>query len=170
MRRLTFLLLGLAAQISYADSATATFSTSAQLTSSCVISAENLEFGDITPTGTAAQWGTATSSISVRCSNKTSYSIYQGWGTNGSETARLLKGATSRATIRYFLCTAPGNSGDQCLSGKLWWPYGFTGSHTNKISDVGDGSEKTHTVYGNILKKYINADNYSDTVTTQIVF
>jgi len=139
---------------------TATINVSANVVDNCTIGAGALNLGTFDGTNNL----TSTSTITVRCSNGTDYTVDLSTGSSGSYTNRTM---TSGAfSLVYNLYTA----GDY----ETIWGNGL--NSTGRISDLGEGmgTAITHTVYGRLLASQnqgaIDAGEYSDTITATITY
>lgn len=141
---------------------TATINVSASVVDNCVISAGALNLGTFDGTNDL----TANSSITVRCSNGTDYTVDLSPGSSGSYANRtLINGAYS---LVYNLYT--GNDYQT-----IW---GNNQNSTGRISGLGTGmgptNAITHTVYGRLLASQntgaIDAGSYADTITATITY
>lgn len=152
------LLSALTLGLSFAQAATSTanFQVTAMVQATCMISAGNLDFG--TYTGTAT---TATSSISVTCTNTTPYNVGLNAGSSSGATVTTRKMADSGGdTLSYGLY--------QDAAYSLNW--GDT-TGTDTVAGTGDGSTQTLTVYGQLpAGQYVTPGSYSDTVTATVYY
>ena len=139
-----------------AATATATFQVSATVQATCLISANALGFGTYTGTQTDAS-----TTISVTCSNGTSYSVGLDAGTaSGASVTTRQMGGPSGATLNYALYRDSGRSQN----------WGTT-IGTDTTSGTGNGSAQTLTVYGRVpASQYVTAGSYSDTITATITY
>ncbi|MDR3414893.1 MAG: spore coat U domain-containing protein [Nevskia sp.] len=145
-----------------ATNKTATFLVSLTVSSDCSISANALPFGTAT-SALATSPINQTTTLSVTCSNGTSYtlSLDKGTTTGSTVTARLLAGTGSNVqTVQYQLYSDSGRS-------TIW---GDT-SGGSTVSGTGSGSAQSITIYGQVPAQTIpTADNYSSTETATITF
>ena len=152
----TMALAGLASAPALAATATTTFNVSAAVQATCVISASNLGFGTYTGSAIAAA-----TSVSVTCTNATSYDV----GLNA--------GTASGATVSSRAMTGPGGA---TLSYALYQDSGHSTNWGNTVgtdtkSGTGNGSAQTLTVYGNLTgNQYPTPGSYSDTITATITY
>jgi spore coat protein U-like protein len=148
--------LGLAPTSAFATtSVPTTFTVTATVQATCIISAGSLGFG--TYTGLIAH---STSTISVTCTNTTPYNV------------ALNPGATSGATV----------TTRQMLNGAVALNYGLykdatwttnwgqtTGTDT--AAGTGTGLVQTLTVYGQVAAgQYVTPGSYSDTITATVIY
>ena len=153
---LTALSLLFAAPGAVASTATTTFSVTATVNSTCLISGNTLAFG--TYTGTAIN---ASTTISVTCTNTTTYNVglNPGTGTGATVTNRLMTGPSS-ATLSYALHQTS-------YAGANW---GQTVG-TDTVAGTGNGSAQTLTVYGVLAaNQYPTPGSYSDTITATVTY
>lgn len=139
-----------------ASTATSTFQVSATVPASCQVSASNLNFGNFT--GAQVQ---ATSTISVTCTDTTSYAVGLGPGTasGATVTSRAMTGPSS-TTLSYALYSDSSHSTN----------WGDT-SATNEVSGTGTGSAQTLTVYGVIPSGSMPIPgSYTDTITVTVTY
>ena len=136
--------------------ATATFSVTATVAAGCSISATSLAFG----TYSGALIG-STSTISVGCTNSTTYNV----GLNA--------GTASGATVTTRKMTGPSSA---LLSYGLFRNSGYTNNWgntvgTDTVSGTGTGSVQNLTVYGRLpAGQYITPGSYTDTITATITY
>jgi spore coat protein U-like protein len=139
-----------------ASTATTTFSVTATVQSTCLISGNNLGFG--TYTGTAIP---TTTTVSVTCTNGTTYNVglYPGTASEATVTTRAMTGAGG-ATLSYALYQDSGHSANWVQT---------VGIDTK--SGTGDGSAQTLTIYGNLAAgRYPTPGSYTDTITATITY
>lgn len=154
----TVALAGLGASYMPAAAATATtsFSVTATVQATCLISGNNLGFG--TYTGTAIP---ATTTLSVTCTNGTTYNVglNPGTATGATVTTRAMTGPAS-ATLSYALYQDSGHTTN----------WGQTVG-TDTKSGTGNGSAQTLTVYGQLSgAQYPTPGSYTDTITATITY
>jgi spore coat protein U-like protein len=103
---------------------------------------------------------TATSTITVNCTNNDVYQVGLGAGDSGVETARYMKGINTPANhLTYGLYN---NAGMTVNWGQT------TGG---QVAGVGNGANQVLTVYGNIpIQGSPGTDNYSDTITVTLTY
>lgn len=158
-------LLGLAATSLAATPITVTPKATATLTGSCQISAQNINFGELTPqNGETAIWkNLANGTISVLCTRGSSYTISNTLGVNnGGKIIFNLKGQTYGDLIQYGICQT--NSFTQLPQCTLDW-------YNAKVqSGVGTGSNQDYITYGIVKTGYYRPDIYTDTITSTITF
>lgn len=144
---------------------TTTFQVTATVVKSCSIdSASTLAFGNYNPISSTPL--DQTSSIVVRCTNGTPYTLaLNGGTTTGGTIAGRLMTTGAVNTLSYQLYT---NSGRTTV-----WGDGTLGSST--VTGTGTGvlvaNEQTLTVYGRIPINQTSAiGTYSDTITATLTF
>ena len=139
-----------------ATTATTSFSVTATVQATCLISGNNLAFG--TYTGSAIAVST---NLSVTCTNGTTYNVGLNAGTasGATVTARAMTGPAS-ATLNYGLYQDSGHVTN----------WGNTVG-TDTKSGTGNGSAQTLTVYGQLAaSQYPTPGSYSDTITATITY
>jgi len=139
-----------------AATATTTFQVTATVQATCLISATALAFG--TYTGSLI---TATSTISVTCTNTTPYNVGldAGLATGATVTTRKMQGP-SGALLAYALYRDAAHTNN----------WGNTVG-TDTQSGTGNGSAQALTVYGQLAaSQYVTPGSYSDTITATISY
>lgn len=139
-----------------AATATTTFSVTATVQATCLISGNNLGFG--TYTGSAIP---ATTTLSVTCTNGTTYNVGLNAGTasGATVTTRAMTGPAS-ATLNYALYEDSGHTTN----------WGNTVG-TDTKAGTGNGSAQTLTVYGQLASnQYPTPGSYTDTITATITY
>lgn len=160
--------------INNADAGTITASTKATATisSSCQITATNINFGEL---GGAAQlvWSPSNGNVSVLCSNNASYTIQLNSGVNnGSASSRYMVGQKSGDKILYIICKTAsfsgtwGQAGGQCTNG----PWYTQGSFNYPVTGKGTGVIQNYPTYGGVQSGYYTPDTYTDTITATITY
>lgn len=153
----------LAAGAAIAGSTTTTFNVTATLLSTCSATATSVAFPNYTPGGGAV---TATGTITVKCTNGTTYTVKLNAGTTTGDafTQRLLANGTD--TLQYNLYTT---SGYTTVFGDGTGSTG-TGSGTG----AGINTETTVTVYGQLPDNATNQAAsplaYSDLITATVSY
>lgn len=133
-----------------------TFTITATVQATCIISATTLAFGIYT--GTQLD---ATTTINVTCTNTTSYKVGLGAGNGNAATVttRQMQGRDSRG-LNYAVLRDAGRT--------LNW--GNTVG-TDTVAGTGNGIAQPLTVYGRIAAgQYIAPANYNDTVIATITY
>ena len=135
-----------------ANTTTGTLNITATINASCTITGATLTFPNYS--GSAV---TGSTTISVKCTNGTTYTVGLGTGLNSaSVTTRKMKSGAN--LLAYSLTQTPGGAN-----------WGNTPGTDTPAASTGNGSTQTLTVYGAIaagLTPPIGA--YSDTVTATI--
>lgn len=143
-----------------AVSRTANFDVSMKIVADCTIAAAGMDFGQ--NQGVLATAVTATSNISVTCTNTTPYTVglNAGTGAGSSGTTRYMSGTgANTGTVRFNLYQSPGAGS-----------WGNT-QGTDTMSGTGTGSLQTLAVYGEIPSQQTPApDTYKSTVTATVYF
>jgi len=139
-----------------AATATTTFSVTATVQATCLISATNLAFGTYT-----GALNSATSTISVTCTNTSPYNVGLNAGTavGATVTTRQMTGPAA-ATLGYALF--------QDAAHTINW--GQTVS-TDTEAGTGTGVAQTLTVYGQVAAgQFVAPGAYTDTITATITY
>lgn len=151
------LLLGMTSAAATATStttATSTFQVTANVLSTCSISAGNLDFGNY-----SGLQKTATSTITVACTQNQGYDIGLDGGTSGSVAARKM-----------------GGPGGDVLGYGLYEDANYDTNWGNTVgTDTehgnGSGSSQTLTIYGKLpAGELVEPGSYSDTITATITY
>jgi spore coat protein U-like protein len=133
----------------------AAFSITATVVPSCTITANTLSFGAYT--GTAAS---ATSTLSVKCSNGTPYNVGLDPGQASGATVTTRKMVKGSKTLNYSLFSDSGRTTN----------WGITVG-TDTVAGTGTGLAQTLTVYGQVPGgQKPAAGSYADTVTATITY
>jgi spore coat protein U-like protein len=139
---------------------TATFDVTMRIVADCAITAGNMDFGQ--NQGLLTNAVSASSTLTVTCTNTTAYNIGLNAGTGVGSTIvnRTLSGTGANAqTVLYHL--------NQTAGGTNW---GNT-QGVDTLADVGTGVAKTHTVYGVVPPQNSPApDSYKSTITATVYF
>lgn len=152
---LVIIILLLTSRPVFAGTATGTFTVSATVAASCTVTANNLAFGSYT----LAQID-ATSTVTVTCTNGTTYSIGLGPGsfTGATVSTRRMSGPSATG-LSYFLYSDTGRTA-------VW---GNTAG--SMVTGTGSGAAQTLTVYGRIpADQAAQIGTYSDTITVTVGF
>lgn len=141
-------------------SKTATMDITMKIVANCTIGANGMDFGQ--SQGVLSSTLTASSTISVTCTNTTPYNVglNAGTGTGSSGTTRYMSGTGANAgTVRFNLYQAPGATA-----------WGNT-QGTDTLAGTGTGTQQTLTVYGEVPAQQTPApDAYKSTVTATVYF
>lgn len=149
-------ILGLPA--AYALIATGTMNVNATIVPVCTFSADNLNFGTYDPTHVSPT--DATTTITVKCTRGTPYSITLNGGSGGSVMDRRM--AAGEGTLQYNLYTD--NTHTQV------WGDGTLGQALSGVG-VGINMGATHTVYGRITPLQDSpTGTYQDIVTITVTY
>lgn len=140
-----------------AGSASTSFGVSANVQTSCAVSASSLSFGSYVAASASAN--DATSTITVTCTSGLTYTVALDGGTNtGTVNARAMTDGSSH-NLTYALYTGSGRTtmwGDGTLS-------------TQTVGGTGNGSAQPLTVYGRIpTAQFVNSGSYTDTVNVTV--
>lgn len=139
---------------------TSTFNVTATVNTNCVITTPNLSFGVFDGLVDAA----ATSTITVRCSNGTPYTVDLNAGSSGDVTNRTMTSPSSVVPLRYNLFT-------DALHTQVW-ANGQNGTGRASGSGGGMGTPRTHTVYGfldaDLNTGEVDAGSYTDVITATV--
>lgn len=157
-----------------AGSITASTKTTATIAKTCSLSATNISFGNLNLSNVQTL---ANGTISILCSNKTSYTVAltygtpatKGYYTNGQPDTGLMTGATSGDIIAYGIQPATINNNNPA------W------GRSTPVTGTGTGSMQTMTMYGEAqlyqsgpsgvyTSRYPTPDNYADTVTLTLTY
>ncbi len=133
-----------------------TFSVTADVSSTCFVTANNLNFGQYT----AAELDNTTT-LQATCSNGVPYSVglTQGGGLGATVTSRRMTGPGADV-LTYQLFQDAGRTTN----------WGDT-IGTDTVAGTGNGSAQTLTVYGRIpASQFVGPGQYSDTVTVTLTF
>jgi spore coat protein U-like protein len=153
---LGFLVLGLATKPAAAATATTTFSVTATVQSTCLVSATAMAFG--TYTGAVA---TSTSAVSVTCTNTTPYNVglSAGLATGATVTTRQMTGPAS-ALLGYALFSNSARTTN----------WGQT-IGTDTVTGTGNGAAQALTVYGQATAgQFVAPGAYTDTITATVTY
>ncbi|RAP59341.1 spore coat U domain-containing protein [Oleiagrimonas sp. MCCC 1A03011] len=144
-----------------AASTSTTFTVSATVLASCTISATDLDFGNYDP-GSASS-DDATSTVSVQCSNGTSFAVALDAGTTAGSTLtdrNMSDGGSS--TLNYQLYTDGTHT--------VVWGDGSGSTLTNTGTGTGT-STQDFTVFGSIpTGQFVTSGSYTDTVTATVTY
>ena len=141
----------LASTPALAGQATGTVQVSLNVSSSCSVSTQPLDFGT---TNSFAANNDASTTATVKCTPLAQYEVLLDYGTNASGTQRRLKSAAG-GFVTYALFSDAARS-------IPWTPLAG-------VPGVGDGNEKALTIYGRVpSQSAVAAGDYKDTVTITV--
>jgi spore coat protein U-like protein len=148
IRALTVAALALTATgAAQAQTATTTFNVTANVQEACTVGATNLAFGNYLATAAAPL--DQTSTITVTCTNGTSYDVDVGL----TPMARTMAGPGG-ATLNYGMFNEVGRT----------TAFGVTGA-------AGSGAAQAYTVFGRIpVAQFVTSGAYSATVTVTVTY
>lgn len=134
-----------AAGAAQAQSATSNFQVTANVLAACTISATDLVFGDYV----ASAAKTSTSSVTVTCTNGTSYSV------------AITGGSTGRAM------TGPGGA---TLNYGMYNDAGYTIAF-GVAAALGNGAGQAYTVHGRVpASQFVTVGAYAETVQVVVAY
>lgn len=137
-----------------ATTATGSASVGATVVASCSLAATTLNFG--TYVGTQLD---ATSTITVTCTNTTSYNIGVDHGLHAGFGTSFMAGPGS-AQVQYLLFRDAARTQEWSVT-----------IGTNTVSGTGTGSVQVLTVYGRVFNgQYVTPGTYTDTVTATVTY
>ncbi|HEX5279902.1 MAG TPA: spore coat U domain-containing protein [Micropepsaceae bacterium] len=139
-----------------AATATGQFNVTATVAATCIISGSNLAFGSYSGAAINAQ-----TTVSVTCTNGTSYNVGLNAGTasGATVTTRAMTGPSS-ATLNYAMYQNNTHTTN----------WGNTVG-TDTVSGSGNGSAQSLTVYGVLAaSQYPTPGSYSDTITATVTY
>jgi spore coat protein U-like protein len=145
-----------------ASPATTTFAVTATVQATCSASATALAFPAYTPGGGAV---TQTSTVSVKCTKSSAYTVALNGGVGGTTAQRLMTSGTN--TLQYQLYTSN-------TYGTVWGD-GTNSSVTQAGTGSGVATANTLTVYGQLPDSAANqgavpATTYADTITVTVAY
>jgi spore coat protein U-like protein len=141
--------------VAQANPATTTFGVSATVLKDCIVSATALGFGNYTGAVNSAQ-----STITVTCTNSTTYTVGLGPGlaTGATVTTRQMQNGTNLLNYGLF-------------SNGTWTTNWGNTSGTNWVSGTGNGAGQALTVYGQIpAGQYVVPGSYADTISVTVTY
>ena len=144
---------------------TASFVVSATVNDNCLISAGDLTF----PAFDGTNSPTSTSTITVRCSSGTDYTVDLSQGSSNDYAAREMVNnlSTTGTPLVYNLYTSNAYT-------TIWGDNSTGGTGHISALGAGMGTPVAHTVYGRVLASDntgdIDAGSYSDTITATITY
>lgn len=151
------LLLVIGAPAGEAATASTTFNVNANVLAVCSVTSTDLNFGDYDASHPSAR--SATSTLSVTCSNGQDYTIALDAGAGSGATVADRKMTSGANTLGYGLYSDSSHTtvwGDGTLS-------------TVTVAGTGDGNPQSLTVHGRIPPaQHATAGSYSDTITVTL--
>lgn len=161
MKKLSLLALAVlacAAAPAMAATTTGTFNVTLTVQKACTVNTNDIAFGshDFVEAGPV----NVSSTINVKCTKGTGYTVALNKGVNGSsETARLMKDAVSGDTVPYS------------IANDSFGGINF-GTTAGTKSGTGNGASQVITTYGQVLTSNLNVTpgNYSDVVTVSVTY
>jgi spore coat protein U-like protein len=136
-----------------AQTATDTFQVRAQVTKTCTVVANDLDFGVYN----SSQQSRASTNLSIQCTPLTPFAVEIGPGGSGNRNDRRMTGP---GTLRYGLFK----------DGGYTQPTATTGSDFTGQSDP-QGTAVSFQVYGQVTaSQVVPAGNYLDTVTVTVTY
>ncbi|MGH6874760.1 MAG: Csu type fimbrial protein, partial [Aestuariivirgaceae bacterium] len=137
----------------------APFTVSAAVVPDCTVAASDLSFGTASLLNSDVD---STSSVSVTCTSGLAYAVAlsQGTTTGGTTMTRLMKHASTAATVPYKMYSDAARTAN------------WGNSTSDDVNGTGTGSAVNHTVYGRVPSQAVapQAGSYSDTVTVTITY
>jgi spore coat protein U-like protein len=141
--------------VAQTNPATTTFGVSASVLKDCIVSATALGFGNYTGAVNSAQ-----STITVTCTNSTTYTVGLGPGLASGATVTTRQMQNGSALLNYGL-----------FSNGTWTTNWGNTSGTNWVSGTGNGSGQAITVYGQIpAGQYVTPGSYADTIAVTVTY
>ena len=144
---------------SLAATVTTTFNVTANVVSVCSVTATSLGFGTYNASLGAAN--DTTSTVSVTCSNGTTYTtaLDAGLGSGAAVNNRLMTSGAN--TLGYGLYTTSART-------TIW---GDGNLSTATLPGTGNGSAQSITVFGRVpANQYVTAGSYTDTITATVTY
>lgn len=141
-----------------ASGASFPFTATATVVNNCNISAGNLNFGTA---GILSAGLSASSSLSVKCTNNDAYRVSLNGGGSGNVAARVMQRQGGGGSVNYQLYTDLAHT-------QVW---GDGSGSTTRVTATGTGITQAITVYGSVPAQTTPMPgNYSDTITATIEF
>jgi spore coat protein U-like protein len=139
---------------------TSTFNVTATVNTNCVITTPDLAFG----TFDGLVDTSATSIITVRCSNGTPFFVDLNGGSSGDVANRTMTSVSSAVPLRYNLYTDAAHN--------QLWGNGQNGTGRASGTGGGMGTARTFTVYGlldaDLNTGEVDAGSYADIITATV--
>ncbi|MFM9863467.1 MAG: spore coat U domain-containing protein [Micropepsaceae bacterium] len=147
-----------ATPVAIAATATTTFQVTATVLSVCTVSATNLAFGNYDASSGTPNDNTST--VTVRCSNTTPYTVALNAGTGTGATVAVRR-MTGGSTLDYSMYTTAGRT--------TVWGDGTLATVTQ--AGTGNGANQALTVFGRITTgQFVAAGAYTDTITATVTY
>lgn len=135
----------------FADSVSSTLQANAQLSPSCTISAQNVDFS-FSPTTTATALR-KNSSVIMTCSNALSYTMNVSSGSSGLVSDRTMTSSNGDILHYNFYSNAAANPPN----------------YANNYAVIGTGSSMTYTLFGKLFtNQFVSPGTYSDSLTVTL--
>jgi spore coat protein U-like protein len=159
-------MIGLLVNMAQAATATSNLSVTATVAATCTVTTAPVAFGTYNPaSGTPTD---TTGTITVTCTNGSTYTIALDAGANPSSagnvtTRRMTAGASKFLSYQLYL-----DSPHTTI-----WGDGANGSSINPTSGsfTGDGTAQGYSVYGRITTgNYVPSGSYTDTVVMTVTY
>jgi len=141
---------------------TSTFNVTATVNTNCVITTPDLDFGTFDGLADTS----STSTITVRCSNGTPYTVDLSAGLSGNVADRTMTSGSSAVPLRYNLYTNAAHT--------QIWGNGQDSTFRASGTGAGMGTARTHTVYGFLAaldnQGEVDAGSYLDVITATVTY
>ncbi len=143
----------------FAATATNTFALSANVNANCSVTATALAFGTVDPLSSQTD---ASSTVTVKCTKNTAYSVGLDAGTTSGATVAQRKLANGTDTMDYNVYTAADHA-------TVW---GNSAGSWQTGTGAGMGTSNDLTVYGRVASGQQNlaVGSFSDTVTVTVTY
>lgn len=141
--------------VAQTNPATTTFTVSATVLKDCTVGATALSFGNYT-----GALNSATSTVTVTCTNSTAYTVGLGPGlaTGATVTTRQMQNGSNLLNYGLF-------------SNGTWTTNWGNTSATNWVTGTGTGAAQALTVYGQIpASQYVVPGAYADTIAVSVAY
>lgn len=147
----------------WASTATNTFQATATVISSCTVSGTTLNFGNSLDTLATPTPVSATSTLTVQCTNTTPYTVALNAGSNAGGasnfSSRTMKSGSNTLAYQLYL-----DSGHASV-----WGDGTSSSST--VAGTGTGNAQTLSIYGSLPSlANVVPGSYTDTVTVTVSY
>ncbi len=151
--------LALLAAVAFAPSALAatadaTFQVSINITSTCSVAAQDLDFGSHPSTATNVN---ADGELEITCTPGTDYTVALDAGANGGGDVNSRRMTNGTGFVPYQLYSDPGRT-------TVW------GDVSGTVSGTGNGAAQTLPVYGRVPDANFPAGAYADLVTVTVTY